>query len=54
MIPQGFPWAREKPPCIHPSHNPPMHLHLRPGQVHVHRCPGCGDETTMVGSGATW
>lgn len=29
-------------PCMHPSHNPPMHLYIPPGKRYRHICPGCG------------
>ena len=27
--------------CLHPEHNPPMHIVLEPG-TYEHICPGCG------------
>lgn len=28
--------------CMHPEHNPPMHISLSPG-IYRHICPGCGN-----------
>jgi hypothetical protein len=28
--------------CRHPEHQAPQHICLRPGDVHIHVCPGCG------------
>lgn len=28
-------------PCLHPTHNPPMHIVLEPG-LYEHTCPACG------------
>jgi len=27
--------------CMHPEHNPPMHIYLEPG-TYEHTCPACG------------
>lgn len=47
-------WVPNLKPCMNPSHNPPGHLYLRPGQRYVHICPGCKKRTVMVGGGATF
>lgn len=33
--------------CIHPEHNPPMHLCIPYGKQYRHVCPACGKETVM-------
>lgn len=33
--------------CKHPSHNPPMHLHIPQGKRYVHICPSCGDKQIL-------
>jgi len=33
--------------CIHPEHNPPMHLCIPYGKQYRHVCPDCGKETVM-------
>lgn len=33
-------------PCQHPEHNPPSHVHLKPG-VYEYECPGCHRKTTF-------
>ncbi len=33
-------------PCLHPKHNPPAHIVLKPG-VYEHVCPGCGKRTVV-------
>ena len=40
--------------CFSPSHNPPMHLYIPPGQQYVHICPTCGAKIIMLGSTFTW
>lgn len=37
-------------PCVHPHHNPPMHLYVAPGKTHKHTCPGCKAVTIINGS----
>jgi hypothetical protein len=34
--------------CNDPSHNFPSHLWIPPGQSHTHKCPRCGQETTVT------
>lgn len=43
-----------KRPCMNRNHNPPGHLYIRPGETHIHICPGCGKETVMSGGPATY
>lgn len=42
-----------KPPCMNPSHNPPMHIVLSPG-VYEHTCPGCGAKQRFTVAGPYW
>jgi hypothetical protein len=28
--------------CLHPEHDPPMHLYIPPGKGYKHVCPNCG------------
>lgn len=37
--------------CIHPEHNPPMHICIPPGKKYVHICPGCGKKTIIRSQG---
>lgn len=39
-LPKGFKKLRGMP-CIHPEHNPPMHMVYSTGE-NEHTCPGCG------------
>jgi len=41
-------------PCLDPSHNPPMHLYIPPGQKFVHICPNCGNKTIISGNIVTF
>jgi hypothetical protein len=34
-------------PCRHPGHNPPMHIVVTPGYVHIHTCQGCGSRKVI-------
>lgn len=34
-------------PCLHPEHNPPMHLYIPQGQRYRHICPACGNEVVI-------
>jgi len=36
-----------EPPCIHPEHNPPTHIVLRPG-IYEYTCPACGKTIRFV------
>jgi hypothetical protein len=36
-----------KPPCLSPSHNPPSHIVLEPGD-YEYVCPSCGQRTTFT------
>lgn len=41
-------------PCLHPEHNPPMHIVLGPG-TYEWACPNCGrKQTVVVNRGARW
>lgn len=33
--------------CMHPSHKPPMHIVIPPGEEFEHVCQGCGDVTFL-------
>ena len=33
--------------CIHPEHNPPMHIYLEPG-TYKYICPACGEITEFT------
>lgn len=35
--------------CTSPQHQPPSHLYIPPGKIHIHVCPSCGQETPMMG-----
>lgn len=35
--------------CLHPQHNPPMHIALLAGESLHHKCPGCKYEWTITG-----
>lgn len=37
-------WAGEHSefPCMHPDHDPPMHIVVPSGMMMVHTCPSCG------------
>ena len=35
-------WSKER--CVHPDHEPPMHLVIPAGKRYRHVCPGCGRE----------
>ncbi len=40
------PWTLQHgKPCLHPEHNPPMHMVMEDG--HIHRCPACGNEVVI-------
>jgi hypothetical protein len=39
-------WKAE-PKCIHPEHEPPGHIVLKPG-VHTYECPKCGQQRRIV------
>jgi hypothetical protein len=41
-------------PCISPSHNPPTHLYIPPGQQYRHVCPCCGMEVVMRPTQIRW
>jgi len=43
-----------KPVCHNPSHYPPTHLYIPAGQQYRHVCPGCGEETIVQASTASW
>ena len=34
-------YYKDRPPCLHPEHNPPTNIVLDPG-VYEHECPSCG------------
>lgn len=34
-------------PCLHPEHNPPMHIYLTAG-TYEYTCPCCGKVTTFT------
>lgn len=34
-------------PCLHPEHNPPMHIYLAAG-AYEYTCPSCGKVTTFT------
>ncbi len=36
----------EKPPCMHPEHNPPSHMVLSPGE-YEYTCPHCGHKVVF-------
>ncbi len=36
--------------CKSPSHQPPSHLYIPAGEIHIHKCNSCGQEFTMMGS----
>ena len=38
-------------PCLHPAHNPPIHIWIPSGKKLRHKCPGCGKETVIYGNG---
>lgn len=40
--------------CHHPEHFGPTHLYIPAGQQYRHVCPGCGQNTILRGSGATY
>jgi hypothetical protein len=33
--------------CLHPEHNPPMHIVIPPGSVLEHECPACKKITVI-------
>lgn len=33
--------------CLHPEHDPPMHIVLKPGRYR-YTCPACGDDRVVV------
>jgi len=41
-------------PCLSREHNPPGHLYVPPGKVHIHVCPMCGYTVKIRGSGAVY
>lgn len=46
--PSGFePLDTDLIPCLDPSHPPPTHLYIPPGQQYRHVCPRCGCETIL-------
>jgi len=40
--------------CKHPSHNPPMHLHIPFGKRYIHICPACRQRTVLQPPQLTW
>jgi|GEM_PF-3874302 len=55
-LPDGIHRDRQGDPsrCIHPSHNPPMQIVIRPGEFLKHTCPGCGLVKIIRGSGLSY
>jgi hypothetical protein len=45
---EGYGWVAKQ--CLHPEHNPPMHIHIPPGYVYEHICPACGQKRVIQGS----
>lgn len=39
---------KEKAKCTDPHHEPPMFLHVPPGESYVHVCPSCGETKTIT------
>jgi hypothetical protein len=44
----GFFDLEKSKQCKHPSHKPPMHLHIPQGKGYRHICPNCGAETILI------
>lgn len=40
----------QEKPCLHPEHEPPMHIVLEPG-TYQHTCPGCGQKIEFTVNG---
>jgi hypothetical protein len=40
--------------CTHPSHEPPMHIHIPQGKGYRHVCPSCGEEAVLIPQQITW
>lgn len=43
-LPDDESWKPKKPRCLHPEHNPPSHIVLKPGH-YEHTCPHCKQVT---------
>jgi hypothetical protein len=50
----GFENDDQEKICLHPQHEPPMHLYIPHGKRYRHVCPGCGRELVIRGSGITF
>lgn len=48
-----FPLPEDDPPCKHPSHNPPSHIHVPEGKGYRHVCPHCGEVQILMPSRVT-
>lgn len=46
-------WPEQSKPCRHLNHQPPTMLYIAAGEIYLHICPGCGQQTQMAGSSLT-